>query len=1407
MSLGSLMHRWFRDSFNRPIKRTPIRRDRLTIEPLEDRVVLNVGAADATHVVTGLFYDLMGRQPSRAEVNAWVNVLARGIATIPQAAEAFVHTPEYEGNWLAGKYQTILGRQGDPAGMAGWVAAMQQGVTQQDVISAFLLSPEFLSRVGPTNEGWVTGLYRNLLGRQPDAPSLAIWVNYIESGFLSASAVEGAIQRSPEALAFDVSNTYHSVLGRSAAPAEINGWAAALASGLSLEELAAIFASSPEYISQQLGVDLPLSDGNSFHHYPPPIANLHHPSANNFGTVGATVGGSDVTAPASGAGVTALTPVTGHPGTPPGAPPPAPVQLVNGTWVPVGPAPIKNGQVADNGPVTGRIDGIAADPTNANIIYIGAAGGGIWKTIDGGQTWTAMTNDSAEENIVIGAIAISPSNPNILYAGTGEADNSADSYYGAGVLKSTDAGATWALMGSTPFNQKGITKIAIDPTNPDTVYVATADAFFGSDVARLGGNGIWKTTDGGTTWTNTTTSISASAQDDEYTDVTIAVPPTSTTPATLFMAIGNDAGSNDNFVYESTDGATTWKKAGNYPGGGGVIRVAVAPSNPMILYSAASSPNNSNFGSLLFMEKSGDGGMTWSKLSPPDYMNEFGNFGQGDYDSTLIVDPKDPKTVYAGGAGGQIGTSDFVGSKFIASVDGGTTWVDASGIAQSKSPNGPHADHHAIAFDAAGKLLVGNDGGIWRLESLDTTTTPATATWTDLNGNLQITTFVGIALDPSNPQVAYGGSQDNGREKFTGDTAWNLVNGGDGGFIRVDPNKTQTVYGEFTGVSLQRSDDQGMTWNDKITGIGNDPANFYVPFIVDGSSVDQTSGFSRLLLGTNRIYESTNGGDSWHTLSQPQQNGWTTTAPVTAIAAATGDPNTIYATTNDGKIFVTTNKGTSWTERDLPITNDVRLPDIITDPADPKTAYVVRNAFTGERVFKTTNNAQTWTDITANMPPVPLNAIAIDKRPDHLNTLYVGTDGGEQGSVLALTTADVNWAALGTGLPNVRVTGLEVDETHDILAAGTYGLGMWEFTYKGGGGGTPTLSINDVTGARPLPGATAPLTFTVTLSAAPTQAVTVDFATQDDTAHANVDYVPNSGTLTFAAGDNTPQTITVQLIGSSDMSTKDFFVDLSNPVNATIAKAQGTGTITPLLGTMAINDVLQPRPPSGTIPFNFTVSLNPAPSQVVTVNFATQDNTAVANVDYQPASGTLTFQPGQTSQTIPVTVIGSTDLNTKVFFVNLSNATSGVAVIKAQGVGTILSFNALKQPDQFDPNDSSDQAHDFGIFPAGMRTFTQLSIFNEADGLPNVDWYRAIAGQDGVFSVAIDYLMFQGSDLHLRLFALDSAGVLHQLDSSRNMNTNHQIVSAVVSAGETVLVWVYGFNHAQGIYDMTLSLG
>jgi photosystem II stability/assembly factor-like uncharacterized protein len=681
----------------------------------------------------------------------------------------------------------------------------------------------------------------------------------------------------------------------------------------------------------------------------------------------------------------------------------------------VGPASIDAFSGFGTARVSGRLTGIAANPTNANVIYVAAAGGGVWKTINGGASWSPMTDRQA--TLSMGAIALAPSNPNIIYAGTGEANNSQDSFYGRGVLKSVDGGATWKLLGTTIFNRVAISKIVVDPTNANTVYVAI-NGNVSNGTFSSGKVGVWKSTDGGTNWKNTTTGIANVDHNvDAFSDLVIDP----SHPQTLYTAAGTIFGSPGNGIYKTINGGTSWTLAGDTPTGSSLGRIALAISktSPQTLYASISISSGSHFGELLEMLKTTNGGTHWSTLpNTPNYLGSSG-FGQGWYDTTLAVDPKNANVAFAGGSsnGGSPG--------IIETTDGGTNWNDIIDVF-----TGPHTDDHAMAFDANGKLLDGNDGGIWRLAN----PAPTNAQWTDLNSNLQITQFTGIALHPSNPNVAYGGSQDNGTEKFIGTLPWTQIAGGDGGFVRVNPASPNTVYHEFTGVSLQRSDDGGQTFMDVTSGINtSDLSNFYVPYVLDPSNSH------RLLLGTNRVYQSVNQGDSWAPISAPGLNGWTSNAPIDSIAISKTKPATIYATAG-GDIFVTFNNGAKWQKIDVPTAAD-HFSEIDVDPTNNLVAYVVRDQFNGGgasgHVFRTSNGGLTWKNITGNLPDIPANTLAIDPRT---SILYVGTDT----SVFASINGGTSWVNFGNGLPDARVIELELNQFDNILAAGTHGRGMFE---------------------------------------------------------------------------------------------------------------------------------------------------------------------------------------------------------------------------------------------------------------------------------------------------------------------------------------------------------------------------
>lgn len=700
------------------------------------------------------------------------------------------------------------------------------------------------------------------------------------------------------------------------------------------------------------------------------------------------------------------------------------IPINSSTWTSLGPGPVLNGQTPGSQPTTGRITSLVADPSDAtgNTIYVTGAGGGVWKTINGGSNWTPLTDNQA--TLLMSSIALLPSNPKIIYAGTGEG------YYGRGVLKSTDAGTSWTLLtgnaGKNEFDRRVVSKVVIDPTDStgSTVYIATTTFAF----STLGGNtAIWKTTNGGISWTDTTTGkIGGTSGIDDYSDLVIDP----SNHLHLYAALGTPYSTfnQDNAVYETKDGGTTWSVSGNFPKGvtnEGTIALAISAATPKSLYAFVVDASD---GGVYRLYKTTDGGTTWAGVptAPPNYLGSIG------YYITLAVDPSNANIVYLGGESDKFN----IGSAIFQSTDGGTSWNDISNTSPLGT-NGPHADHHAIGFDAKGKLLVGTDGGLWRLDN----SAPGSIHWSDLNGNLQLIQFYGVALDPTNLNIAYGGSQDNGTDKFNDSTSWTEVAYGDGGFARVDRNNPSTVYQtyNFGPTFFQRSDDGGASFSTKVTGINtSDQANFIVPYVLDPSNPQ------RLVLGTDHVYESTNRADNWSVIATPGTNGFTTNGSVIdSVAVAPSAPNTIYVSAG-GHLFVTFNDGASWTKIDIPNVSDY-FPTIVVDSSSDRTAYVTRDVFNFGtavgHVFMTTNGGTSWTDITGNLPEMPTRALAVDPRTSP-HTLYVGNDQ----NVYVSTNLGVSWSVFKTGLPNAHVRELELNTSLNVLAAATLGRGLWEIS-------------------------------------------------------------------------------------------------------------------------------------------------------------------------------------------------------------------------------------------------------------------------------------------------------------------------------------------------------------------------
>jgi len=689
---------------------------------------------------------------------------------------------------------------------------------------------------------------------------------------------------------------------------------------------------------------------------------------------------------------------------------PAPVQplaLSSTAWTAIGPAPLQSFNQ-----VSGRIVGIAPHPAVANTLYIAAAGGGVWKTTNGGTSYTRLTD--RQQTLSMGAISIGTNNNQTIYAGTGEANNSGDSNFGRGILISKDGGTSWTLSTAFgAFDRLTTSQIAVDPNNAKIAYAAMAD--FGNNGLFGSNTGIWKTTDTGATWTNTTTSINSSLP---WSAVVI----NPTFPSILYAAAGDIFGATTNGVYKSIDGGATWTLLANAPKGtvAGRIAIAISPSNPSVLYVTATGTGiagSTAFGTLYKIMRSNNGGATFTDLTAgtPNYMGV-----QGWYDTVVAVDPSNAATVYVAGSAGT--------NSILLSINGGVTWTDISSGGAT-----PHADHHAGVFNADGKFIDGDDGGIYRLKSVGPTL------WVDLNGDLETIQFQGIGLHPTDPNKAIGGSQDNGTEIYTGNVVWTETDGGDGGFAKFSQTNGNRAYHQIPVASFgpnffRRSDDGGITWATKTSSIVVDinHQNFYAPFVVAHYNGDL------VLYGTDNVWETTNGGDTWTALTSPGVNGWNPSGfnvDAIGISPTLGFAAFIYAAAN-GHIFASADGGTTWTEHSIP--GNPHVQDLQVDATNPLIAYAVINRFNASgTVFRTTNFGVTWLNISAGLPFEPMWSLQIGGNG---STLYVGADDG----VYQSTNLGFAWTRFGSKFPRAQVYQLELSSSLHILGAATHGRSMFE---------------------------------------------------------------------------------------------------------------------------------------------------------------------------------------------------------------------------------------------------------------------------------------------------------------------------------------------------------------------------
>ncbi len=662
--------------------------------------------------------------------------------------------------------------------------------------------------------------------------------------------------------------------------------------------------------------------------------------------------------------------------------------------------------------VGGRITAIAVNPSNPDIIIIGAAAGGIFKTTNGGMNWSAKTDEWP--SLSIGSLVMHPSNPNIIYCGTGEGNSAIDVYPGFGVLKSTDMGETWNVIGLT--DALHIPAMDIHPLDPNTLY-ASVMAFrsFGQN------KGIYKSTNGGVNWnrvlfvSDSTSGVDVRVSPDDLNIVYAAMWERVRTPPSVSKTGGITSG-----LYRSSNAGANWQLLGVSQGipapaaTTGRISIAVAQSNPNVVYSIFKTTTGNNISGIY---KSTNKGLNWATMS----MSGVQSSGFDWYFGLIEVDPTNPNTVY-------------IGSVDIFRTTNGSNWVNLTN-SYSGSFEQQHPDQHVLWINPANpnNLINGNDGGIFK-------TGTGNAPWTK-SYDLPISQFYASNIDHLNPLRKIGGTQDNGSMiTFDGGTDnWEVIYGGDGFTAHVDYTNSNIIYCASQNGGLGRSTNNGVSFSNITNGLSG-RFNWSTPYILDNQDP------AILYAGSHMIFRSTNRGTSWTAISGDLTrgpNGRLGTITCITSGVAGNNQRVIYTGTDDAKISVTTNSGANW----LDVTGSLPqryVTDIRCDSRNPAIAYVTLSGFNiderNTRIYRTTNYGSTWSNISGNLLNVPANSIIVDEVRD--SVLYVGCDAG----VYYTTNLGASWAILGTGLPNAPVFDINYHAGSQILCAGTHGRSIFEIS-------------------------------------------------------------------------------------------------------------------------------------------------------------------------------------------------------------------------------------------------------------------------------------------------------------------------------------------------------------------------
>ncbi|MEI8047509.1 MAG: T9SS type A sorting domain-containing protein [Bacteroidota bacterium] len=682
-------------------------------------------------------------------------------------------------------------------------------------------------------------------------------------------------------------------------------------------------------------------------------------------------------------------------------------------WYPVGPNAVPANETGYMNNGIGRINCIAFSPTNTSTYFVGVAQGGVWKTTNNGISWTPLTDNLPITRI--SDIAIDPANSNVMYISVCDFEyigfsllangKKRQTHYGLGVYKTTDGGATWSPTGLTFLLTDGdaslIRKILVNPANSN-------------QVVACGVSGMYISNDAGASWTK---------QIDELFWDMVQDP---VNPSVIYAATGwvLTSGIGHAGIYKSTNFAGNWTLLPtSIPTTGLVqrIKLAVAPSDNNYMYAISVDTD----GGLYGFYKSTNAGNSWIYSYPtPGNILEGGNTGsgiggQGNFDLALCVDPTNKNTVYAGGV------------NIWVSVDGAATFTMATHWTTNYGTS-IHGDIHFIETQPVSKnVFVCNDGGLYR--------TPAIAAnwsniWTNLSDGMAITAFYRISSSKTTDGRLIAGAQDNATFYFNG-LSWKTIFGGDGMDNYLDPLNPNLLVGESQYGTIWFTTTGGLPYN--WSNVSSENGEWTTPLVANYS----VPGV--LYAGYENVWKSTNNGSSWTRLTAFPPNTYYNTE-ISALAVANSDNNTLYVGKRvryeygeSASLYRSFNDGLSWTNITAGTPDSLYITSVDVSQTNKNIVYVTYAGFSeGNKVYKSINGGATWTNISYNLPNIPVNCIKTIPGDDYV---MIATDLG----VYVLENSTTTWKNKSTGLPNVIVSDIEFNVALNKIYVSTFGRGIW----------------------------------------------------------------------------------------------------------------------------------------------------------------------------------------------------------------------------------------------------------------------------------------------------------------------------------------------------------------------------